>query len=88
MDYSTFAFCIAFPGTTPTDLVKAALEHGVHIVNKELFDPFTDYEAFSSRIRLENGPPILPLFLFPEVSILADNEEKLHEAVTLSAKYS
>lgn len=78
-----FALAIVFPGTDMADIVSAAVQHHVHIVDKQNFDAGKDYVAESKRYEpYVNGSRILLLFVFPEGhSILANSEAQLHSAI-------
>lgn len=88
MDDLAFAFGITFPGTTSTDVVKAALQHSVHIVDKELFDPHRHYGNIYDQLHPDGDTVIYPLFIFPESSILVNSKETYIEAIELSKAYT
>jgi hypothetical protein len=81
MDNSNFAICILFPGTNAGDIVNAAIKHNVLILDQETFDPAKDYNDYYHREDSEKGIRILPLFLFPSKSVLANNTSTLQEAL-------
>jgi hypothetical protein len=81
MDHSNFAVCILFPGTNAGDIVNAAMKHNVLILDQETFDPEKDYNDYYHRKDPEKGITILPLFLFPSKSVLANNSSSLQEAL-------
>ena len=88
MDNLRFAICIAFPGTTSSDVVKAAIHHNVHIIDKEVFDNRKDYSTYSRYDVLENGSRIFALFVFPSESILAEEESTFQEILNRLTLYS
>ena len=47
-----FAICITFPGTDSTDIVTAAIENQVHILDKEEYDRDKDYEGLFSQYKI------------------------------------
>jgi hypothetical protein len=81
MEHFRFAVCIVLPGTTSSDVVKAAMAHRVHIIDKELFNPSRDYRVFPQAATLENGARIFPLFVLPHNSILVDDTISMNDAL-------
>ena len=81
MEHLRFAICVTLPGATSADVVKAAITHNVHIIDKETLDPWKEYSDFPDAITPENGPTIYYLFTGPEESILAENDATKQEAL-------
>jgi hypothetical protein len=87
MEHLRFAVCIVLPGATSSDVVKAAITHTVHIIDKEPFDPSRDYNNFPQAETLENGARIFPLFVLPDDSVLVDDRTSMKDALTTIHKY-
>ena len=82
MEHFRFAVCIVLPGTTSSDVVKAAMTHRVHIIDKEPFYISRDYNDFPVAETLENGARIFPLFVLPGESILVDDNISMNDALS------
>lgn len=80
MEHFRFAICVVLPGATSADVVKAAIAHNVHIIDKEPLDPAKDYSDFPETEMPENGAAIYYLFTSPDGSVLAEDEATKQEA--------
>ena len=80
---SQFALAIVFPGADMAAVVRAAVRHHVHVVDKETHDARKDYAAESKKYTpYINGSRILLLFVFPGGhSVLADSDASLDVAL-------
>lgn len=89
MTPSQFALAVVFPGADISDVVRAAMQHNVHIVDKEPFRETRDYASFDLAYHpYINGGRILLLFVFPEgYSVLADDSRALTKALTKVQEY-
>ncbi|WP_276135025.1 hypothetical protein [Polluticoccus soli] len=78
-----FALAIVFPGADNGDVVKAAIRHYVHVIDKEDFIADKDYAAQAASYQpYTNGSRIMLLFIFSEGNtVLADNETNLQRAL-------
>ncbi len=85
-----FAIAIVFPGAGVAEIVKGATYNGVHIIDKEDYDPQKDYAAYHAAYEpYIEGKRILLLFVFPDgQSMLATDEMQLTSAVEKSRQYS
>ena len=87
MDTLRFAVCVVFPETTASDVAHAAITHGVHVLDKEEYDPRKDYTNYEE-IEIQNqSQNIIPLFVFPTTSVLAADENSWKEALSLIEDY-
>jgi hypothetical protein len=76
------AIAVLFPGVRTTDVVNASMEHEVHVLMKEPYNPRKDYTLFTRPSRREvvkDGVTLL--FVFSDgSSVLACNEDSMDEA--------
>jgi hypothetical protein len=81
---SQFALAIVFPGADMSDVVRAAVRHHVHVVDREIFSAGKDYVIESKKqASYINGSRIMLLFVFPdENSVLADSDANLDVALS------
>jgi len=78
-----FAIAIVFPGAGVAEIVKGATYNGVHIIDKEDYNPGKDYTAYRTLYEpYIDGKRILLLFVFPDgQSILASTDAELARAI-------
>jgi len=82
MDELKFAYCIVHPGSTALDMVFAAKQHSVLILDNENFDPQKNYQLARRGYKLHNGVEVAPLFVFPDESLLAEDEQSFQKALS------
>ncbi len=77
------AIAVLFPGVRTTDVVNASIEHEVHVLMKEPYNPRKDYSIFTKPARREVVKEgINLLFVFSDgSSVLAKDEDTMEEAL-------
>lgn len=89
MTPSQFALAVVFPGADVADVVRAAMHHRVHIVDKEPYKDGKNYASFNLTYEPYINGRIFLLFVFPEgYSVLADDSHSLGNALSKIQEYS
>jgi hypothetical protein len=88
MEDLRFAVCIILPEATLSQLVKASLHYHVQILNYQTFQEGRDYNSYSPANNAQNGIQIFPLFIFPDTSILLQDESSSEQIRTRLKLYS
>lgn len=81
MDHLRFAVAIMLPDATASDVARSAIFHNVHIIDKEPFDPLSDYGTYPYREPLANGAKVFALFITAADSYLIDEGVSLEEVL-------
>jgi hypothetical protein len=73
------AICISMPDCTPMHIIKAALKHNVHIVDKENYDADKDYDYYLHKYDLLScGLDVSLLFVFTDVeSVMISKDDQM-----------
>lgn len=90
MNPSQFALAVVFPGADVADVVRAAMQRNVHIVDKEPYKEHKNYASFDLTYQpYLDGGRILLLFVFPGgYSVLAKDQQTLNNALNTVQQYS